>query len=60
MEQTALESPIEVLILRFGRLWGPSTWYQEPPEPPAVHIADAGTRAAALIAAGRPGTHVIA
>jgi nucleoside-diphosphate-sugar epimerase len=25
MEQTALESPIEVLILRFGRLWGPAT-----------------------------------
>src|SRR5438128_11819376 len=27
MEQTALESPIEVLILRFGRLWGPATFY---------------------------------
>ena len=59
MERAAL-GPFELLILRFGRLWGPSTWYQEPPEPPAVHIADAGTRAAALIAAGRPGTHVIA
>jgi nucleoside-diphosphate-sugar epimerase len=41
MEQTALESPLEVLILRFGRLWGPATFYQEPPEPPAIHIEDA-------------------
>ena len=60
MEQTALESPIEVLILRFGRLWGSSTWYQEPPEPPAIHIDDAGRRAATLITSGPPGTHVIA
>jgi nucleoside-diphosphate-sugar epimerase len=60
MEQTALESPLDVLILRFGRLWGPSTWYQEPPEPPAIHIDDAGTRAANLISSGPAGTHVIA
>jgi nucleoside-diphosphate-sugar epimerase len=60
MEQTALESPIEVLILRFGRLWGPSTWYQQPPDPPAIHIADAGTRAADLITSGLAGTYVLA
>ena len=60
MEQTALESPIEVLILRFGRLWGPATFYHEPPEPPAIHINDAGTRAATLITSGSSGTYVIA
>jgi nucleoside-diphosphate-sugar epimerase len=60
MEQTALESAIGVLILRFGRLWGPSTWYREPPEPPAIHIDDAAIRAAALITSGSPGTYVIA
>jgi nucleoside-diphosphate-sugar epimerase len=60
MEQTALGSPLEVLILRFGRLWGPTTWYQEPPEPPAIYIDDAGTRAANLITSGPPGTYVIA
>jgi nucleoside-diphosphate-sugar epimerase len=60
MEQTALDSPLEVLILRFGRLWGPSTWYQEPPEPPATYIDDAGSRAATLITSGPPGTYVIA
>jgi uncharacterized protein YbjT (DUF2867 family) len=59
MEQTALESPIDVLILRFGRLWGPATFYREPPEPPAIHIDDAGTRAAALISSGPPGIYVV-
>jgi hypothetical protein len=59
MEQTALASPIEVLILRFGRLWGPTTFYQEPPKPPAIHIDDAGTQAANLITSGPAGTHVI-
>jgi nucleoside-diphosphate-sugar epimerase len=60
MEQTALKSPLEILILRFGRLWGPSTWYQEPPDPPAIHIDDAGTRAADLITSGLAGTYVLA
>jgi nucleoside-diphosphate-sugar epimerase len=60
MEQTALESPLEVLILRFGRFWGPSTFYQEPPHPPAIHVDEAGTRAATLITCGAAGTYVIA
>jgi uncharacterized protein YbjT (DUF2867 family) len=61
MERAALESSIEeVVILRFGRLWGPSTWYQKTPEPPAIHIAEAGARAAKLITSGPAGTFVIA
>jgi nucleoside-diphosphate-sugar epimerase len=60
VEQTALESRMEVLILRFGRLWGPATFYQEPAEPPAIHIEDAGPRAATLITSGPAGTYVIA
>jgi uncharacterized protein YbjT (DUF2867 family) len=59
MEQTALATSLEVLILRFGRLWGPSTWYHEPPEPPAIQIDDAGARAAGLITRGRPGVYII-
>jgi nucleoside-diphosphate-sugar epimerase len=60
MERTALESQIQVLILRFGRLWGPGTFYQETPEPPAIHIDDAGTRAAGLITSGLAGSYVLA
>jgi nucleoside-diphosphate-sugar epimerase len=60
MEQTALRSPLEILILRFGRLWGPGTLYQEPPEPPAIYVDDAGARTADLITSGPPGTYIIA
>ncbi len=30
------------------------------PEPPSIHIAEAGRRAASLIVAGPPGIHVVA
>jgi nucleoside-diphosphate-sugar epimerase len=59
MEQTALDSPLDVLILRFGRFWGPGTWYQEQPEKPAIHIDEAGARAAKLLTSAPPGTYVI-
>jgi nucleoside-diphosphate-sugar epimerase len=60
MEQTALEAPLEVLILRFGRLWGPGTWYDVPPGGDDVHIDEAGARAAKLLTSAPPGTYVIA
>lgn len=59
LEQDALGSGLETLVLRFGRLWGPGTWYDEPPEPPRVHIDEAGERAAELITDGSPGVHVV-
>jgi nucleoside-diphosphate-sugar epimerase len=59
MEQRALAAPLDVLILRFGRFWGPSTWHQEPPQPPAVQIDVAGAEAASLITRGHPGTYAI-
>jgi uncharacterized protein YbjT (DUF2867 family) len=60
LEFGALKSGLEPLVLRFGRLWGPGTQYDEPPEPPSVPVEDAGRRAADLITAGTPGIHVIA
>jgi nucleoside-diphosphate-sugar epimerase len=59
MERTALDSPLDVVILRFGRLWGPGTWYQEAPENPAIHIDEAAARAADLITSASAGTYVI-
>jgi nucleoside-diphosphate-sugar epimerase len=59
MEQTALDSPLDVLILRFGRFWGPGTWYQEQPEELAIHIDEAGARAAKLLTSAPVGTYVI-
>jgi uncharacterized protein YbjT (DUF2867 family) len=59
LEDDALASGLQALILRFGRFWGPGTWTQVAPEPPAIHVADAGRRAAELIVAGAPGVHVV-
>jgi nucleoside-diphosphate-sugar epimerase len=60
LERGALDSGLEAVILRFGRLWGPGTWYAEPPAPPAVHVAEAGRLAAGLVTAAPPGIHVVA
>jgi putative NADH-flavin reductase len=60
LETSALDSPLDALVIRFGRLWGPSTWYPKPPDPPRVHIDDGGRRAAELIAAGATGIEVVA
>jgi len=49
----------EWLILRFGLFWGPGTNYESAPPPPAVHVDDAGARAAPLITTGAPGAHTI-
>jgi nucleoside-diphosphate-sugar epimerase len=59
-EDDALTSGLEALVLRFGRFWGPDTWADAPPEPPLIHVAEAGRRAAALIVDGAPGVHVVA
>jgi uncharacterized protein YbjT (DUF2867 family) len=60
LEAGALGSGLAALVLRFGRFWGPGTWDAAPPAAPAISVAEAGRRAAELIAAGPPGVHVIA
>jgi nucleoside-diphosphate-sugar epimerase len=59
MERTALDSSLEVLILRFARLWGPGTWHSEPGRD-AIHVEEAGAQAAKLLTSASPGTYVIA
>jgi uncharacterized protein YbjT (DUF2867 family) len=59
MERTALNAPLDVLILRFARFWGPGTFYSEPPDSEAVHIEEAGARAAKLLTSAPPGAYVI-
>jgi hypothetical protein len=60
LEEGALGSGLEALVLRFGRLWGPGTWSPSPPEPPAISVAEAGRRAAALLLGAATGTVVLA
>jgi nucleoside-diphosphate-sugar epimerase len=59
LEQSAREFPGESVVLRFGRLWGPGTYYQAPPRRPAIHIDRAGARAARLMVQATPGTHLV-
>ena len=51
--------PGEVLILRFGRFWGPETLHETPPQPPTLHIDKAGMEASRLITHAPPGTVVV-
>jgi nucleoside-diphosphate-sugar epimerase len=60
LEAGALGSGLEALVLRFGRFWGPGTWSDVESPAPAVHVAEAGRRAAALIVDGAPGVHLVA
>lgn len=57
LERSADAFAGEALILRFGRLWGPGTFHQTPPQPPAVHIDKAGADAARLLTQAPPGTY---
>jgi uncharacterized protein YbjT (DUF2867 family) len=59
LERGALESGLEGVVLRFGRLWGPGTWHPDAPEGERVHVEEAGRRAAGFVLGGPPGVHVI-
>jgi nucleoside-diphosphate-sugar epimerase len=49
----------EALVLRFGRLWGPGTSYDTPPQPPTIHIEKAGGEAARFLTHAPPGTYMV-
>lgn len=51
LEQLVLGSGLDAVVLRYGRLYGPNTWTQVPPEHGPVHVdaaADAARRAMTL------------
>ena len=55
MERLCLASPLEALVLRYGRLYGPRTWFDAPQAGCTVHVdaaADAARRALSRGAAG--------
>jgi NAD-dependent epimerase/dehydratase family protein len=59
LEQSVCEFPHEGVVLRFGRLWGPGTLHETPPQPPTVHIDVAGVEAAKLIVQAPAGIHEV-
>jgi nucleoside-diphosphate-sugar epimerase len=50
---------IDGVVLRYGYLYGPDTWYDAPPKPPSVHV-DAAAYAALLAVCKGAGVYNIA
>jgi len=60
LEREVLETPgIDGVVLRYGYLYGPATWYEAPPKPPSVHV-DAAAHAAWLALSNGAGVYNIA
>jgi len=60
LEREVLETPgIDGVVLRYGYLYGPDTWYEAPPRPPSVHV-DAAAHAAWLALSNGAGVYNIA
>lgn len=48
------------VVLRYGRLYGPGTWSETPPDPPSVHVEAAARAAALAVTRGNPGIYHVA
>lgn len=60
LERETLATPgIDGVVLRYGYLYGPDTWYAAPPKPPSVHV-DAAAYAALLAVDKGAGVYNIA
>jgi nucleoside-diphosphate-sugar epimerase len=60
LEREVLTTPdIDGVVLRYGYLYGPDTWYDAPPKPPSVHV-DAAAQAARLAVSRGAGVYNIA
>ncbi|HEY2758783.1 MAG TPA: NAD(P)-dependent oxidoreductase [Pseudolabrys sp.] len=59
LEETTLASP-EGIVLRYGYLYGPGTWFQSPAKPPSVHVDAAAQAALLALTKGKPGVYNIA
>ena len=51
---------IDGLVLRYGLLYGPGTWYGAPPKPPSVHVDAAAQAAASAVRRGAAGIYNVA
>lgn len=60
LEREVLQAAgITGVVLRYGYLYGPGTWYHAPPKPPSVHV-DAAAQAALLAVFGSAGIYNVA
>jgi nucleoside-diphosphate-sugar epimerase len=60
MEGQVLASGMEAIVLRYGLLYGPGTWAEQPSRKPALHVDAAAQAAALALTRGAPGIYNIA
>jgi nucleoside-diphosphate-sugar epimerase len=60
LERQVIEAPLEGLVLRYGRLYGPGTGFDEAAGPGPVHVDAAAHAAALAVCQGEPGIYNIA
>jgi nucleoside-diphosphate-sugar epimerase len=58
--QVLAASAIEGIVLRYGLLYGPGTWYETPGRKPALHVDAAAHAALLAVTRGGPGVYNIA
>ncbi len=60
MERQVLTSGLEGIVLRYGFLCGPGTWYDENAPKPSLHVDAAAQAAVLALGRGAPGIYNIA
>ena len=61
LEQQVLNAPFDGVVLRYGRFYGPGTWFTTPPPlGTAVHVEAAADAARRAVPHGRPGIYNVA
>jgi len=60
LEQQVLEAPLDGIILRYGRLYGPGTGFDAASGPGPVHVDAAANAARLAVTRGAPGAYNIA
>ncbi|WP_420150607.1 NAD-dependent epimerase/dehydratase family protein [Spirosoma sp.] len=60
LEQQVLSAPLESIVLRYGRFYGPETGFNTPPDGCAVHVDAAADAARRAITQGERGVYNIA
>jgi nucleoside-diphosphate-sugar epimerase len=60
LERQALAAPLQGLVLRYGKLYGPGTGFDAPPRGGPLHVDDAADAARRAIIQGRTGIYNIA
>jgi nucleoside-diphosphate-sugar epimerase len=60
MEQQALRSGMEAILLRYGLFYGPGTWSEGPARKPSLHIDAAAQASLLAVTRGKPGIYNIA